>query len=151
MPPRKNKPNNDKDISAEPKIIIDKPKGTPKPKIPKKKKDITTVDEKELITLDEITTVDENEISLTIPENINNIRKVKQISMLQHAKNKSMWVGSKKIQTTDMYCLSNDKKTFILEKVKFAPAWYKITDEIVVNAIDQWVNYPDKVNKISKL
>ena len=144
MPPRKIKPNNDKDIIAETKGIIDKP-STPKPKIPKKKKDITTVDE--------ITTIDENEISLTIPENINNldstIRKVKQISMLQHAKNKSMWVGSKKIQTTDMYCLSNDKKTFILEKIKFAPAWYKITDEIVVNAIDQWVNYPDKVNKIS--
>ena len=77
MPPRKNKNNID-----EPKDINDKPKGTPKPKIPKKKKDITTVDE--------------NEISLTIPENINNIRKVKQISMLQHAKNKSMWVGSKK-------------------------------------------------------
>ena len=27
-------------------------------------------------------------------------RKVKQISQLEHAKRKSMWVGSKKIQTT---------------------------------------------------
>ena len=32
-------------------------------------------------------------------------RKVKQISQLEHAKRKSMWVGSKKIQTTEMYCL----------------------------------------------
>ena len=95
MPPRKNKPTtdkniNDKDIIADTKAIIDQPKGTPKPKIPKKKKDITTVDEITTIDENDITTIDENEISLTIPENINNIRKVKQISMLQHAKNKSM-------------------------------------------------------------
>lgn len=75
-------------------------------------------------------------------------RKVKQISQLQHAKNKSMWVGSKKVQTADMYCLSPDNKTFVIEKIKFAPAWYKIVDEIVVNAIDQWVNYPKLVKKI---
>lgn len=76
-------------------------------------------------------------------------RKVKQISQLEHAKRKSMWVGSKKIQTTEMYCLSDDMKKFILTKIKFAPAWYKIVDEIVVNAIDQWVNYPKKVNRIN--
>jgi DNA topoisomerase-2 len=81
-------------------------------------------------------------------ENIKN-RKVKQISQLEHAKRKSMWVGSKKIQTTEMYCLSDDFKSFELKKVKFTPALYKIVDEIVVNAIDQWVNYPKQVNKIS--
>ena len=75
-------------------------------------------------------------------------RKVKQISQLEHAKRKSMWVGSKKIQTTEMYCLSDDLKSFDLKKVKFAPAWYKIVDEIVVNAVDQWVNYPRRVGKI---
>jgi DNA topoisomerase-2 len=75
-------------------------------------------------------------------------RKVKQISQLEHAKRKSMWVGSKQIQTTEMYCLSSDSKLFVLEKIKFAPAWYKIVDEIVVNAIDQWVNYPNRVDKI---
>ena len=76
-------------------------------------------------------------------------RKVIQISQLEHVKRKSMWVGSKKIQTTEIYCLSPDYKTFVLEKIKFAPAWYKIVDEIVVNAIDQWVNYPKKVNRIN--
>ena len=40
MPPRKNKPNNYKNTIAETKAIIDKPKGTTKPKIPTKKKDI---------------------------------------------------------------------------------------------------------------
>ena len=60
-----------------------------------------------------------------------------------------MWVGSKNIQTTEIYVLSDDSKHFILSKIKFAPAWYKIVDEIVVNAIDQWVNYPKLVNMIS--
>lgn len=78
-------------------------------------------------------------------------RKVKQISQLDHVKAKSMWVGSKDIQTTELYIIGeNDKneKIFILSKLKFAPAWYKIVDEIVVNAIDQYVNYPKKVSRI---
>jgi DNA topoisomerase-2 len=74
------------------------------------------------------------------------VRKVKQISQLDHAKRKSMWVGSKKIQTSEMFVLSDDK--FVIQNLKFAPAWYKILDEIIVNAIDQWVNYPKLVTKI---
>jgi DNA topoisomerase-2 len=73
-------------------------------------------------------------------------RVVKQISQLEHAKRKSMWVGSKSLQPTDMYCINEDR--FYLEKIKFAPAWYKIVDEIIVNAIDQYVNYPKKVTRI---
>ena len=73
-------------------------------------------------------------------------RKIKQISQLDHAKRKSMWVGSKKIQNTEIYIISG--QTCTLENVSFAPAWYKIVDEIVVNAIDQWVNYPNKVDTI---
>jgi DNA topoisomerase-2 len=81
-------------------------------------------------------------------------RKVKQISQLQHAKNKSMWVGSKNIQTVEVYTADQFNNTpctiqkFKLTKIKFAPAWYKILDEIIVNAIDQWVNYPKKVSEI---
>lgn len=78
-------------------------------------------------------------------------RNVKQISQLDHVKMKSMWVGSKDIQTTELYIVANnsdDEKNFVLSKVKFAPAWYKIVDEIVVNAIDQYVNYPRKVTRI---
>jgi DNA topoisomerase-2 len=74
-------------------------------------------------------------------------RKVSQISQLEHAKRKSMWVGSKNIQTVSMYILNNNQ--FIMEEIKFAPAFYKIVDEIVVNAIDQWVTYPKKVDRIN--
>lgn len=77
-------------------------------------------------------------------------RKLKQISQLDHVKSKSMWVGSKEIQTTEIYviCQNNNIIVFKLEKLKFAPAWYKIVDEIVVNAIDQYVNYPKRVTEI---
>ncbi|WP_299209978.1 S41 family peptidase, partial [uncultured Dokdonia sp.] len=57
-------------------------------------------------------------------------RKLTQISQLEHAKRKSMWVGSKKIQTTELYCINEDMTKMILSKIKFAPAWYKIFDEI---------------------
>jgi DNA topoisomerase-2 len=76
------------------------------------------------------------------------VRKAKQISQLEHAKRKSMWVGSKKIQTNEMYCLSKNNKSMKLTKIKFAPAWYKIVDEIFVNGIDQWVTYPKKVSEL---
>ena len=81
-------------------------------------------------------------------------RKVKQISQLEHAKRKSMWVGSKKIQTNEMFRIRltpespDEDESMLLDKIKFAPAWYKILDEIIVNAIDQWVNYPKKVTEI---
>ncbi len=78
-------------------------------------------------------------------------RKVKQISQLDHVKAKSMWVGSKEIQTTELYIVGQNEENeniFSLSKIKFAPAWYKIVDEIIVNAIDQYVNYPKKVSQI---
>jgi DNA topoisomerase-2 len=77
-------------------------------------------------------------------------RKVKQISQLEHVKTKSMWVGCKEIQTTKLYVVDDCKSPtkFVLDNIKFAPAWYKIVDEIVVNAIDQFVNFPKKVNTI---
>ena len=77
-------------------------------------------------------------------------RIVKQISQLDHVKSKSMWVGCKEIQTTKLYVIDDIENpvNFILDNIKFAPAWYKIVDEIVVNAVDQYVNFPKKVNTI---
>ena len=77
-------------------------------------------------------------------------RIVKQISQLDHVKSKSMWVGCKEIQTTKLYVIDDIENpvNFVLDNIKFAPAWYKIVDEIVVNAVDQYVNFPKKVNTI---
>lgn len=75
-------------------------------------------------------------------------RKVTQITALEHAKRKSMWTGSKKIQEIEMYIFDDKLKKFKLQKIKFAPTFYKIIDEVIVNAIDHWVNFPKKVKTI---
>ena len=75
-------------------------------------------------------------------------RKVKQISQLEHAKRKSMWTGSKQMQTLEMFLLNPTTTRFVLTKIKFTPTFYKIIDEIIVNAIDHWVNYPKKVKTL---
>jgi DNA gyrase/topoisomerase IV subunit B len=78
-------------------------------------------------------------------------RKVIQISQLEHAKRKSMWVGSKKLQTIITYILSDNSTSFILEKINFAPAWFKIFDEIAVNALDHWVVHNKGKNAVTEI
>lgn len=77
-------------------------------------------------------------------------RKAKQISMLEHAKKKSMWSGSKNLQTIESYVLTNseDGKVFQLEDLKYPPALLKIIDEVIVNAIDHHTHYPKLVTEI---
>lgn len=133
--------NKNSDIKNSP-VKTTKKRSTPK-KVHKKKTSSTKSQSKEHNKRDTKKLSNKSDTLVNTKE-----RKLKQISQLEHAKRKSMWVGSKKIQTTEMYCLSSDSKLFVLEKIKFAPAWYKIVDEIVVNAIDQWVNYPRSVGKI---
>ena len=64
-------------------------------------------------------------------------RNVKQMGMREHIKKRSMWAGSKKNQTIDMYMYINNK--FTMQSVKYPPAMYKCIDEIIVNAIDHYV------------
>lgn len=77
-------------------------------------------------------------------------RKVKQISMREHVKTRSMWAGSKNSQTIESYVLkdSADGKIFQLEELKYPPALLKIIDEIIVNAIDHYVLNPKLVTEI---
>lgn len=74
----------------------------------------------------------------------------RQISQLEHAKKKSMWAGSKNLQTIEYYTLgkTEEGKVFQLEDLKYPPALLKIMDEIVVNAIDQRVHFPKLVTEI---
>ena len=77
-------------------------------------------------------------------------RKVKQISMREHVKTRSMWAGSKNSQTIESYVLNDsaDGKIFQLEELKYPPALLKIIDEIIVNAIDHYVLNPKLVTEI---
>lgn len=78
-----------------------------------------------------------------------NDRKFKQLSQLEHVKTRpAMYIGSTELQTIDMYLLNDDKTKFILKSARFTPAFLKICDEIIVNAIDHHTNYPKKVKNI---
>jgi len=87
-----------------------------------------------------------------MPPKTQNVRKAKQISMLEHAKTKSMWAGSKNSQTIESYVLAKDEdgsRIFQLTDLKYPPALLKIIDEVIVNAIDHHTHYPDLVKNIN--
>jgi len=71
----------------------------------------------------------------------------KQVSMREHIKNKSMWAGSKENQESKMVVL-NDAGYLESTTIEYPPALYKIIDEIIVNAIDHYVNNNSLVKKI---
>ena len=75
-------------------------------------------------------------------------RNVKQISQLEHAKKKSMWIGSSEIQSVKLHIYDSKVNKMKMREMKFPPGLFKIIDEIVVNAIDHWVNYPRLVKNI---
>jgi len=92
----------------------------------------------------------------SIQPNVTVKRNVKQINMRDHIKKRSMWAGSKTSQKQDTYLIQTEYdehaersyERFELAEVKYPPALYKIIDEIVVNAIDHYVTYPDLVSEI---
>ncbi len=77
-------------------------------------------------------------------------RPVKQLSMVEHAKVRGMWAGSKNAQAIESYVLDivDDEQVFQRESLKYPPALLKIIDEIVVNAIDHHILNPKTVTEI---
>lgn len=73
-------------------------------------------------------------------------RVARQITMLEHAKKKSMWAGSQNQQTIECYKLIDGN--FELTNLKYPPALLKIMDELIVNAIDHHDHYPKEVTEI---
>ncbi len=55
-----------------------------------------------------------------------------------------MFMGPISIKAYDEYIINDDIIT--LEKVVFSQGWYKILDEVIVNACDQFQQYPGKVD-----
>lgn len=75
---------------------------------------------------------------------------IKQISMREHIKIRSMWAGSKKNQTIESYVIRtvDGESSMTVEKLKYPPALMKAIDEIIVNAIDHHVTNPTTVKSI---
>jgi DNA topoisomerase-2 len=75
-------------------------------------------------------------------------REFEQISQLDHVKRRpNMYIGSISLQKNIIYIL-NEQDKFVLTNVEFSPGLIKIFDEILVNAIDHFTNYPKLVKSI---
>lgn len=79
-----------------------------------------------------------------------NEREWQQISQLEFCKKRpDTYLGSIELNTIPMYVLNLEAGKFILEDLKFPPGLLKIFDEILVNAIDHYINFPKLVTLIS--
>jgi DNA topoisomerase-2 len=78
-------------------------------------------------------------------------REIINLSQKEQAKLKSvtMYLGSTQVGTYSMYLFDEQQRRFIMTDIQYAPAWYKIVDEIIVNAIDHWCHFPKQVKTIS--
>jgi DNA gyrase/topoisomerase IV subunit B len=82
-------------------------------------------------------------------DEVDDERTFQQKSQLEHVKLRpGMYVGSVQLQTQSMYVYNEEIKKYVLEDMEFSPALIKIFDEILVNATDHHVKYPNKVTRI---
>jgi DNA topoisomerase-2 len=75
---------------------------------------------------------------------------IQQLSMLEHAKIRSMWAGSKNSQSIETYVVKDEgkDKVMIQDTLQYPPSLYKILDEIIVNAMDHYIKNPKDVTLI---
>jgi len=75
-----------------------------------------------------------------------NSRVISQMSDLDHLRNKTMYSGSRRQGTVEMFVVEGSEMR--LQKIKLVPCLFKCVGELVENAIDNAVNFPRKVKNI---
>jgi DNA topoisomerase-2 len=75
-------------------------------------------------------------------------RKAVQVNMRTHIRNRGMWAGGAASQDIETYIFNEEKKLFEITTMKYPPVLMKIFDEIIVNAIDHYVENPTLVSVI---
>ena len=73
-------------------------------------------------------------------------KEAKFLKFSEHARGRSMWKGSRTV-SENSYWVLKDKK-FIRQNISISEALLKCFDEILVNAIDQYIEiagYPEEV------
>ena len=66
---------------------------------------------------------------------------VTQLSQLEHIlKRPDSYIGSVEFVTQHMWTYDSDTKRMVQRDVKYVPGFFKIVDEILVNAADNKVN-----------
>ena len=75
-------------------------------------------------------------------------RKAVQLDMRTHIRKRGMWAGGVASQDIETYIMDEERKIFSLSTMKYPPVLMKIFDEIIVNAIDHYVENPLLVSVI---
>lgn len=72
-----------------------------------------------------------------------------QMHPIEHVKKRpSIYIGSKTPEYIKIWLYSNEAGRFSYSTIKVAPGFFKIIDEIIVNAIDQHIIFPKDVDSI---
>jgi DNA topoisomerase-2 len=74
-------------------------------------------------------------------------RKHGVMSQKEHMREKSMWTGGKTPVKVSMMLMNHKTNQFETTDVTYTPAWYKLVDEIIVNAVDHLV----KTQKVTEI
>ena len=63
---------------------------------------------------------------------------IQTLTFKEHVKKRSMWLGSSAVAPHDIWILRDG--VFVKETLEYSDALYKCIDEVIVNALDQYVN-----------
>lgn len=67
-------------------------------------------------------------------------KEIKTLKFREHVQARSMWLGSTAVTPHEIWVLDRKKNLFTKETIDYSDALYKCIDEIIVNALDQYVN-----------
>lgn len=63
----------------------------------------------------------------------------------------AMYIGSMETHEVVLHLWNDVSKTFEKEMVQYVPAWFKIIDEVIVNAIDHANRHPSGASRVSRI
>lgn len=67
-------------------------------------------------------------------------KEIKTLKFREHVQARSMWLGSTAVTPHEIWVLDHTKNLFTKELIDYSDALYKCIDEIIVNAVDQYIN-----------
>lgn len=74
-------------------------------------------------------------------------KEIKSLNFREHVQKRSMWLGSTAATPHELWVLDHKKNMFVKQNIEYSDALYKCIDEIIVNALDQYINTVDLKQK----
>jgi DNA topoisomerase-2 len=74
-------------------------------------------------------------------------KEIKTLKFREHVQSRSMWLGSTAVTPHEIWVYNHKKNLFTKETIEYSDALYKCIDEIIVNALDQYINTVNLIHK----